>query len=220
MQKNCSRIVLGMLIAGLAIGSLRAADSGAKVEKKFLDPDAEPWTFEDKGERDPFTFVLVKKEKVKEAEKERTPSGILNQVLLTARMSYKKAEAAFRAYQYKSAVDACDAGLDAFNRDDVRVEDLDSLQEVREQLFRLRLASERLLNRQQAERAFKGLNIRVTGVVAKKRNSVAIVNNQVVARGDLIRGAERGDNAIVDEIIPERVIVRFRGFRMELSVAR
>ena len=61
--------------------------------------------------------------------------------------------------------------------------------------------SERLLNRQQAERAFRGLNIRVTGVVAKKRNSVAIVNNRVVARGDLIRGGERGDNAIVDEII-------------------
>lgn len=188
-----------------------------------MDPEAEPWRFMDEGMRDPFTFVRVKKKVVVEttATGPKRPENERLRIEQEAREKLSEAQVSFKNARFKQAITSCDKGLDLISKLDKDVALLEvGLQEVREKLYSLRTAAERLHNRKMAELAFKQLNIRVTGVVARKRKSLAIVNSRVVSRGDLIEATDQAGGAIIDEILPGRVIVRFRGYRMELNASQ
>ncbi len=226
--KRCRRLIFTLrtsLAAGLLVGGLLGFSSVRGGEEKgqlFMDPEAEPWKFVDDGMRDPFTFIRVKEAEVKiETVESVTPKDPRIRIEQEAREKLAKAETQFKSAQYKSAITNCDEGLESISKleKDVRLPEV-SIQEIREKLYSLRTAAERLYNRKIAEQAFKQLNIKVTGVVAKNRNSLAIVNSRVVTRGDLIESTDQSGGAIVDEILPGRVILRFRGYRMELDAAQ
>jgi hypothetical protein len=197
------------------------APEAAPPAPTFADEPA--FLYEDGGRRDPFTFLKVV------APAPGTPGApgdtgpmvqsVIEEIKATAERNYVQAEQLMMSGNPREAVTLCDKGLDAF-REIKNVEDVPALQDLRERLFRLRKAAERLRNRADAELAFKNMNLRVSGVVARERDSRAIVNNKVVGKGDLILASDNSEGAIVDDIVPGRVIVRFRGYKMVLDVSQ
>ena len=191
---------------------------GGEPEKPPAGPapaEEQPWIYEDGGRRDPFTFM--KPIVIKTAQPGEQPDrGRMVERQVEAERNYNIAANALMSGNPKAALAACDAGLEAFR--DIRTDNVPELQEMRERLFRLRKASERQRNRQDAEDAFKNLNLRLSGVVARERDSKAIINGKQVGRGDLIEAADNSEGAIVDDIQQGRVIFRFRGYKIELSV--
>ncbi|GMV79235.1 MAG: hypothetical protein AMXMBFR7_04190 [Planctomycetota bacterium] len=184
----------------------------------------EQFKFDIKGRRDPFTFAKVDTVVKPVPTPGETPgvadANELNKIREAAKRSFDQAEQALMSANSRNAMALADQGLEAINKAKVPLTEWPELQELQEKLFRLRLAAERLFNREEAEVAFKNLNITVTGVVAKDRSSRAIVNSHVVGRGDLVETGDESSVVIVDQILPGKVIVRFRGFRMKLDVAQ
>jgi len=210
MRKTCWIAVLAMVLPA-AWGLTGEPEKPVAGQVPAEEP---PWIYEDDGRRDPFTFM--KPIVIKTDRPDVTPREQLQEKRLEAERNYHIAANAFMSGNPKAAVAACDAGLEAFR--DIRTDEVPELQEMRERLFRLRKASERQRNRQDAEEAFDKLNLRLTGVVARERDSKAIINGKLAERGDLINPADHSEGALVDDIQPGRVIFRFRGYRIELKV--
>ena len=212
-MRNAWQVVLPgllLLFAAPCGGPAGAGETGTAA----VEPEA-AWTF-DKGDlRDPFTFW-------KEVPKEKTPGGgtvdprkFIEEKQQSAETNYLVAERAMKDSRHQPAVEACDKGLQelaALPPDDPGV------QELYERLYRLRRAADRLQKRADAEDAFRRLNIKVSGVVAKEHRPLAIVNNKTVSKGALIETPDVEGSVYVDEIQPNRVIVRFRGYRIELPL--
>ena len=116
--------------------------------------------------------------------------------------------------RHGEAVKACDEGLKALA--DFANDPDPAFQVLVEQLRRLRSVAERLRNRADAEEAFGRLGLKVSGVVARRDHPLAILNDRTVGRGALLGTAEGEGSVYVDEIQPRRVIVRFRGYRIEV----
>jgi len=181
--------------------------------------------------RDPFTYTKV----VPKLAQENPNSAIANnntneptidQRLDPAQIAAKKAEAmsfynqAEGALMDMNAVDAmnkCDAGLLVFK--DLQMNYYKELQDVRDVLLRLRKASERVKQRQDAERDFNLMNIHLTGVVARERNSEAIVNAKIVGKGDVVPSNTEGVDVVVADIQPQQVVFIFRGYKMMLTLS-
>jgi hypothetical protein len=202
---------LFLLFAAPRGGPARAGETGAAVE-----PEA-AWTFDKGGLRDPFTFW-------KEIPKgpEGPGQGPVDDdkrrrdLQQSAEKSYLVAERAMMDSKHQAAVEACDKGLQELGV--LPPETEPAVQELYERLYRLRRAADRLQKRVDAEDAFRRLNIKVSGVVAKQNHPLAIVNNKTVKKGELIETTEGEATVYVDEIQPSRVILRFRGYRIELPL--
>jgi hypothetical protein len=160
-----------------------------------------PWRPE-KGS-DPFTFW---KELARPPPPPPPPA-----VTATAEFFGVRAERAIKDCKYGEAAEACDKGLK-----ELGASQDPGLQELYERLFRLRLAADRLQKRADAEDAFRHLGLKVSGVVARRDHPLAIVNDKTVGKGALLETAEGEGTVYVDEIQPHRVIVRFRGYRIEV----
>ena len=74
-------------------------------------------------------------------------------------------------------------------------------------------------SRQQAQRDFDAMNIEISGVMALKKNSQAIINGEIAHKGTLVKAAADSADVMVDEILPERVMFVFRGYRMMLLLS-
>jgi len=206
--------------------SARSAEQKPPVEQpappEATFADEPPYIHDDGGRRDPFTYMKVAIQTPTTPGDPTKPDIAPDQIQVVktvAEKSYSAAEQALMAGNAREAVTQCDKGLEAF-RDIKNVESVPDLQDLRERLFRLRKASERLRNRADAEQAFKNMNLRVSGVVARERDSAAIVNGKAVRKGDLILASDNSEGAIVDDIVPGRVVVRFRGYKMVLDVSQ
>jgi len=90
--------------------------------------------------------------------------------------------------------------------------------QIREKLLELRRAGERVRQRQEAEKKFRDMNIRLTGVVARAHHSQAIVNGKIVGKGEAVAVSENND-VVVDEIQPDQVIFLFQGYKMGLTLS-
>ena len=202
-----------------------AAPPGAEPEKKPVIEDV--WTFDPADRRDPFSFTRAVV--VVEKENDLGPGGSgqgrqglsRNEVEAKKReaeAAYTEGERALMASDAPDAVSKCDRGLDVF-KDVPNIADYRDLQEVQSRLLRLRKAADRLRQRQDAEREFTRLNIRVTGVVARDKRSQAIVNASIVSKGDLVTTGDSTDVVIVEDILPEQVIFLFRGYKMMLTLS-
>ncbi|MCW8133638.1 MAG: hypothetical protein KIS92_25055 [Planctomycetota bacterium] len=233
MKNQAVTRMRGALLAGagiclLAGGWARAEEkAGEKPPDKPAEAppvstfaDEPPFVYDDGGRRDPFTFT---KPIIAPTETAPGPDQIAPSTLIVlkeqAERNYLLAEQLMMAGNPREAITACDKGLEGF-REIKNIEEVPDLQDMRERLFRLRKAADRLRSRADAEQAFKNLNLRVSGVVARDRDSRAIVNNKVVGKGDLILASDNSEGAIVDDIVPGRVVVRFRGYKMVLDVAQ
>ena len=86
-------------------------------------------------------------------------------------------------------------------------------------LIRMRKAAERIKQRQDAERDFNQMNIKLTGVVAREKNSQAIVNAKVVTKGDVVPSSNEGVDVVVADILPQQVVFVFRGYKMMLTLS-
>ena len=194
-------------------------------EKRFV--------FDPKGRRDPFTFrrkpdpdVITG---VNPAEPGPPGGGVepttVELMVLKEKSEklYGEAEESFmnlnKDGRAVEVVLKCDKGLEVF-KDVANIAKYTMLLEVREKLLDLRKAAERIRQRQEAEKKFKELNIRVTGVVVRDRRSQAIISGRggPASRGTVVAASESYD-ATVDDIRDDQVIFLFQGYRMALQLS-
>jgi len=136
---------------------------------------------------------------------------------MEAMTHYNLAEQSLLEMNAADSMVHCDKGLEVFK--DVPMKDYKELQEVRDMLMRMRKAAERIKQRQDAERDFTMMNIKLTGVVAREKNSQAIVNAKVVTKGDVVPSANEGVDVVVADILPQQVVFVFRGYKMMLTLS-
>ncbi|MFH0939120.1 MAG: hypothetical protein V1899_07565 [Planctomycetota bacterium] len=192
-------------------------------DKKLVDETV--FNFDAGERRDPFTFTKIVPSSGDDAKagvdllnpnKKQLRPHEVEAKKKQAEELYVDAEHAFMVTEFVSSVTTCDRGLEIF-KDITNLLDYPLLQTVRDNLLRLRKASERMKQRQNADREFGRLNIKVTGVVARDKRSQAIINGMLVNKGSLVTtSADSNDTIMVDEILPERVIFLFRGYKMAL----
>lgn len=203
----------------------------AKAAREARELQQRPFKFEMGERRDPFVFIA--KAPVAPVEGTTTPGpqgdqpGInlsnetIAKVKAEAEAFYAEAERAFLEFSREGkaveAIAKCDEGLNLFTQYQ-RASTVPQWQEIREKLFDLRKAADRIRQRQDAIRKFEELNIRLTGIVAKERNSQAIVNSRTVRKGDVVAAGESSD-VVVDEIRPDQVVFVFQGFKMALNLS-
>lgn len=188
-------------------------------------PQEDVFTFDSGDRRDPFTFtkvtqVLNLRPKGSEGFDPSIPILGPNEIAAKkaeALMFYAAGERAMLDHKAVEAIAKCDKGLEVFK--DVPISVSKDLQIIREDLYRLRKAGDRMRQRQEAERDFNMMSIQVTGVVSREKNAMAIVNEKVVGPGDLLTLGTDNSDLTVSEILPEQVIFLFRGFKMMLTLS-
>jgi hypothetical protein len=179
------------------------------------EPEERPFVFRDEG-RDPFCFWGREQLPTREGG---APAPVDEERIKEAKDNYQAAEARMLSRRFAEAVQHCDDGVTKLNAVSAAKRAEAKTDELYERFFRLRRAADRLQKRMDAEKAFKSLNLKVTGVVAREHRSMAIINNQTVGKGGLIKTETSKKGAVyVDDIRPNRVVLRFSGFRMELPM--
>lgn len=136
---------------------------------------------------------------------------------------YDAAERAFMDGDVAGAVENTKLGLAVFKVDALYLPQnatkYRELIDLKEKIAELNAAATKVKQRQDAERDFNAMSLRLTGVVAASpRLSRAVVDGQVVAKGEVVRASDK-DDVLVDEIRPDQVIMNFRGYRMPLLIA-
>lgn len=190
--------------------------------------DAKPFRFEMGGRRDPFIFISeIPAELIPEKGGDPTnkvvilDKKVIEQVRAEAEAHYAEAERAFQEFskegKAQEAINKCDEGLKVFAQFPSAGAQ-DEWRDVRERLFDLRKAAERVRQRQDAKKKFDELNIRLTGIVSRERNSQAIINSRTVRKGDVVAASEAYD-VVVDEIRNDQVVFVFQGFKMALNLS-
>jgi hypothetical protein len=190
---------------------LITATAYAEDEVTPTDGSDKPFNFTDRGRRDPFTFAraprdpplsIVQSDQVDPANPEDLPrfAGM-----------YEKAEQEFLDGDYLAAMKHCANTLDAINA--LKPKAALVFASLRVELQRLDRAATLQQERLRAEQAFATLALRVSGVVAREKHSVAVVNAQVMHAGDCVSGGN--ESVTVESVRPECVVFRFRGFLME-----
>jgi len=225
------------LVLGLSLlcGSSKAgepAPAGVPADPaKTAENDAalaaeEPvFNFDPQDRRDPFTFTKVVaptqiiSTNDPSTSTESGPKKVMRADEVEAKRreaeaQYVRGERNLMDTEATKAVADCDRGLEVF-KDIPNIGDYRDLQDVRERLFRLRKASERMRMRQDAEREFVRLNLKVTGIVARDRNSQAIINATIVNKGDLVATVgDSNDVVVVENILPDQIVFLFRGYKI------
>lgn len=194
------------------IGSVFASEQQPARDDSFV--------FEVSGRRDPFSFTreIPQIQSVSPGGEVATETKIdpakIAQKRFEALTQYSLAENLFTEDNFIDALRHCDTGLEVFK--DIPMRDYRELQEIRDSLIRLRKASERLKQRGDVEREFSLMNVKLTGVVSRAKNSEAIVNQKIVRRGDFIPTPEQ--NVIVTEILPEHVVFTYKEYRIVMTL--
>jgi len=223
---------LWLLAAGIPVAAGEAPPpvQPPKVEKTEdkKPSDEKAWVFESRNRRDPFTFALkptIVDDTGTSGTGDLSKTPQLDPKLIKLKQEqaeemYRDAENLFmeigRDGRAVETVTKCDAGLKIFT-DIPNYGAIPEWQPVRAKLEALRKASERMKQRQDAEKKFKEINIRLTGVVARDRHSQAIVNGKSVGKGDIVAASDNYDVA-VDDIHPDQVVfVTPDGFKVKLT---
>ncbi len=166
--------------------------------------------------RDPFTFSNLR-----DAPDDPTPRPPLIDVSESRRMLSKAcamAEEHLLNGNIPTSISACDRALDTLNA--LPSAEAEMLSAERERALRLRRAATRLLQREEAERAFHALGLRASGAVAGSRQPRCIINGQVLGSGELLSASSSDEPVLIESVQPEQVIVIFRGYRMRLDVGQ
>jgi hypothetical protein len=223
-------LCLGLIAALLAVRPLAAEEpeKTEKVEKKKKEPFKIKVTNFDKM-RDPFTFF------VRVVEDSTGGIPIDRRLLDEALDKYKIAERYFKERRFKDAELACSDGLEKTNEiKDPKDATLQAYEEIVAKLTRLKKASSRMIKRYETEDALEKLKLEVSGVFAKVQTPQALVSfnsgtgatSMIVRIGDKIldTGAKLDPGVLADaptvrEIQPRRVIIDFRGYKIDLPIS-
>ena len=228
---------LGLTLASAAFAgdapppNAPAAPEAPPEEKKSSSVEEVTYTVIPGDRRDPFTFLKVVPKVSQQVDPSNgNPGGGTNpedahrldaaqiaQKRGDALNFYNSAEMALMDMNAAESMARCDHGLEVFK--DVQMNFYPALQEVRDLLLRLRKAADRVRQRQDAERDFNMMNIHLTGVVARERNSEAIVNTKIVGKGDVVPTSQEGVDVVVADIQPQQVVFIFRGYKMILTLS-
>jgi len=202
-----------MQCAGLFAFALAAFGSAAASEA-----DA-PFIVQQNDRRDPFTFrAKYEIQAVKEDVTYDPPPPAFDLVAARAKLreTYARAENAFLDAQFPQSLQGCDEGLTVLQS--IPENQRASFGTFQNDLARLRTASDRQIQRAEAQRQFESLNVSLTGVVVHDRQSQAIVNAKIVSRGELVPLANAPQDVIVLEIRPNEVVFLFHGYRMPVAI--
>jgi hypothetical protein len=200
------------------------------VDKVTLSALDENYIFDANGRRDPFTFTkavvdmsqLNGSQDSINTEKDPgiLPKDVVEKKRNAAELACNLAEASLMELDPNASVARCDQGMEEFK--DIAPNDMGKypeLEVVKNRILRARKAADQMRNRQTAERDFSAMNIKIAGVMAQKKNSQAIINSKIVHKGDLVAISSDSADVMVDEILPERVVFVFRGYRMTLLLS-
>lgn len=217
--------ILGMVIAGAAEPPPPPPAEPPKPvreEKQFK--------FDAKARRDPFAFRL-KYPPPPEKPKVTIPANgdpppitfETREKMNDAKKSLTESEGLFMKMETAESLARCQSGLQIIQKlleqPNIAQESVyGELLNLRESFFRMSKASQKLKERQDAEREFKSLNVKLTGVVAREKNSQVIVNGKVLSKGGVIPISDSAEIVIYD-ILPNEVIFLFRDYKMKLSIS-
>ena len=185
------------------------------------------YVFDDNGRRDPFTFtkavVNLKEDNGVPSINDGNPDPTLPKELVekkrnASELALNLSEAALMELDPNTAIAKCEQGMEEF-KDVLDISRYPELEVVKGRILRARKAGEQMRSRQTVERDFYAMNIKINGVMVHKKNPLAIINTKIVHKGDLVPISGDATDIMVDEILPERVVFLFRGYRMTLLVA-
>ena len=223
IKMHKAAFIMLLLFSAILCGKRAAAAEQVSPPKIEEMP---PFDFEKdsglKDTRDPFTIAKVTKpindvELPDQLKTPTMPASVVEGKRKAAESYYASAEQCLLENKAAASMTQCDRGIDEL-KDVTIITDYPTLQLVRENLLRLRKAAERKQQRQDVEQEFNRLNLKVSGIIAAKR-SQAISNGKIVSKGDLVSpSADNSNVVIVEEILPEQVIVLFRGYKMSLTL--
>lgn len=175
--------------------------------------------------RDPFTaFKIVPK--MPETPQTGNVSGNeepISNGLSAEQIAAKREEAKGQLFYSESwlidvpekSIEFADKGLAALNG--IELQHYPDLTEIRDALLRARKAAVSLKQERDVWREFAGMNPRVSGIVARPQHSQAIINGKIVGVGENVDLG--GDNtAIVTSIVPQMVVVTYRGYKFDMEV--
>ena len=172
--------------------------------------------------RDPFTFISTLPD-VAPPTPVRPPPGTVQTPMidlvamhLKLQTIYEKAESEFLDGNAGSALAACDEGMATLQSIPADVRSNFGQQQTSFQ--QMLTAAQRNIAREANERAFKQLNIAVTGLVIRERQPHAIINARIVGRGDYVVTALPDQTPLITDIRRDEVIVMYRGYLMPLTV--
>lgn len=198
------------------------------VSTSSLDSD---FVIDDNGRRDPFTFTkniavpidsqIASVNQDGDSTEVKIP-GLADEVVKkkksAAELACNTAEAFLMELDPNSAIAKTDQGMEEF-KDVPELFKYPELEVVKGRLLRARKASEQIRSRQTAQRDFDSMKIQISGVMAQKKNSQAIINSEIVHKGSMVKSSSEQADVMVDEILPERVVFVFRGYRMMLLLS-
>ncbi|HYF50650.1 MAG TPA: hypothetical protein VEJ63_14655 [Planctomycetota bacterium] len=166
--------------------------------------EEDEFTFDPRKRRDPFTFTQL------EQVTRPNPGPVIQEKLQHV---LHKAEQAFMEGRYGEAASLSRSALAG-----AATQLTQDSSEVCARLMRLETAAVRMEGRASAEREFKRAGVRVSGVVVRDGKTLAIVNSRIVARGELLPLGS--DDAIVEEVHADHIVLSFRGYRMTATLSR
>lgn len=239
----CAAGLLAAMICTPGVGALEAesfvpppppvnpanpAQAGTAAEKSAVTNTLDDnYVFDDNGRRDPFTFTkavvnLQENTDGKVVDTDNADHGIPKEVVEKKRnaseLALNLAEGALMDLDPNSAIAKCEQGMEEF-KDVPDISRYPELEVVKGRILRARKAGEQMRSRQTVERDFYAMNIKINGVMVHKKNPLAIINTKIVHKGDLVPVSGDATDIMVDEILSERVVFLFRGYRMTLMVA-
>lgn len=198
------------LVAGILCAAAAAAVSGNEAGGTDEPP---PFSID---RRDPFTLLTLGEI----PSPPPPPPEIIDEKLMrAARSAAEQAEQAFRNGDPARVMAVCAATLKELAKMPHPGLFRD-YQRLCQRLRDLHAAAARLVERSEVERAFKELGLSLTGTVARSRKSFALIGGKVLQTGDTFRTANGGDPLTVEEVRDRMVILRFRGFRMQLAMVK
>ena len=203
-----------------------------KEEAKTVED--KPFVFEPRNRRDPFAFIkqvalpaepppLGDTTNPGEAISSVIDMEKIRQILAQAEVEYKEAESAFldiaKDGKAQEVVSKCDKGLKLF-ADIPNPAAVPQLLGIREKLSDLRKAGDRIKQRQEADKRFRDVRLRLTGVVARDRGSRAIINGKILGKGEVLTAGENY-NVVIEDIRSDRVVVISpEGYKMLLEIIK
>jgi hypothetical protein len=201
-----------------------AAEPGKKLMEE------KPFAFEPRDRRDPFSFlkkVDVPIDPGVRPDGTSPPPPVIDPLVIQqkkaeAEAHYATAEKAFldigKEGKPLEVMAKCDLGLKIFT-DLPALSTVRDLQEIRERLVDMRKAAERMKTRHEAEKRFREVHLKVTGVVARERRSTAIVNGRTVFKGDVLAAADNYSVVIEDIQVDRVVFLTPEGFKTMQSLS-
>ncbi|HLX63467.1 MAG TPA: hypothetical protein VKX17_19510 [Planctomycetota bacterium] len=194
------------------------------AQASSLDMD---WVIDDNNRRDPFTFTknvaVIDAATPAVGTEDNDRPGLQPEVLAKiksdAELACNLAENALMDLDPATAITKCDQGMEAF-KPIPNMSLYPELEIVKGRILRARKASETLRSRQVAQRDFDAMNIKILGAVVKNKNSQVIIQSgkdaEVLHKGSMVKVSSDAADVMVDEILSDKVVFNYKGFRMML----